>query len=172
MSVTSERLVRGVVALPVETKRNEYIRLQPVFSGMSGRDSSEVALVPEPFERLNTFSDVYGWTEHALQEMDRLGIHFSGRLIGPVLLPSERDSRNMVQVWLAPDYTSEYEKYVVKTVSMVVENLMSDSSYRMLNRDDRSFLAYHHPSSLNSFWDEQAADSAYYRLVTRVGEGS
>lgn len=172
MSVTSERLVRGVVARPVEMKRSEYIRLQPVFADTGGRHSSKVVMISEPFERLNTFSDVYGWTEYALQEMDRLGINFPGKLIGPVLLPSERNSRNTVRVWLAPDYASAYEKYIVRTVSMVVENLMSDSSYRMLNRDDRSFLAYHHPSSLNSFWDEEAADSAYYRLVTRVGEGS
>lgn len=160
-------LVRAVESTAVAEKRGWFVRLIPLFHVPSNPSSSSKHVwLPEPFERNEKFGFVYGWTEHALTKMEKFGIGFPSGLVGPVMLPSERDLQVKVPVWITADSTPGGELRLVQSLIGVAKDVVRNGESEQLSADDRAFLVQSdRPAVRKFFWDDNEGYYAY-RVLT------
>lgn len=162
----SELIVQAVESASVEEKRPWFIQLSPLFflPGDSVASTIKYVEVPEPFERFSRFAPVYGWTEHALQQMDKFGIVFPvGLLNQPVILPCEWGPET-VPVWVSSEYDPADEPEFLRAVVQAGVNVVADGLCEQLTVDDLMFLTRNHPGARHPVRNNAESEAAYRLL--------
>lgn len=147
MSVLDEQgMVQGFVAAKISTsERSQLIDLDPILFTPSDDVVEFYAMVGKPFRMKSANSYVPGWTEEALQRMDRLGIALNVTLNGPVMLPAVKQNEDLIPVWYAPfAEDANYVSVVVAGAVRVVDEWMAAGCVG-LSDEDRIFLALNYP---------------------------
>lgn len=156
----------AVESASVEEKHPWFVRLSPVFYIPDATVVSTIkhVEVPEPFERFSRFAPVYGWTEHALREMEKFGIAFPVGLLGqPVVLPCEWGPET-VSVWISSEYGPADEPEFMRAVVQAGVNVVADGLYEQLTVDDLMFLARNHPGTRHPARNDDKSEAAYHLL--------